>query len=133
MLEVDHQERLRRLLEQTKCQVTLPREWGDYFDRTGHLQATHDDRRRFVRHFFRAKGLLEIPSSLPAIKREKKYAVVYLRDLSRQGISLLHSEQLFPKETCTVWLPKRKIAFSVVRCRRINASCYVIGARLVGV
>ncbi len=130
MLEGDYQERLTQLISKLPCRVEIPEKWGNFLEGRGPLPAIPNDRRRFVRHQFRGKAVLEVRQSLPSIEREHQYEVVYMRDLSRQGISFVHSGQLFPTETCRLWLPERKITLQIVRCQRVQERCYVVGGTL---
>jgi hypothetical protein len=49
-------------------------------------------------------------------------------DISRSGIAFLHSEQLFPGERVSLWLPIGKRSYVVERCVEHNDSCFEIGA-----
>lgn len=127
MLDGDYSERLAELLDRFPCRVELPSEWGDYFLAQGTLHSIADDHRRFVRHILRVRAILETASSLPAIPRPHAYSGVYTRDISREGVSFLHTEQLFPGERGLLWLSTRKLAVTVMRCVRHNPRCYVVG------
>lgn len=119
-------------MERLECNVELPREWRDtYFQERGPVVTSFHERRRFRRHNVRAKTVLEVGESLPAIPRETAFYAVYSRDFSRNSMSFLHVEELFPNEVVHVWLPKSRRAFRVVSCRRMNDRCYLVGAVMV--
>jgi hypothetical protein len=131
MLESDYQSELAELQAKLTCQVEVPPEWGDYMSGSGVVAPTHNDRRRFVRHRFRSRVILELSQTLPSIPREREFHSIYTRDLSRQGVSFLHSRQLFPCERCVLWFPQRKMRVDVVSCRRFNSRCYLTAGRLI--
>lgn len=132
MLEKHYQSTLRQLLNTIPCNVEIPAEWAEhFFHEVGPEKTKWDERRRFVRHRYRTKCILETGPSLPAIARSVGYFAVYTRDLSRGGISLLHIEQLFPGERGYLWLPTQRMPVVVRHCRRLNSRCYLIGAESV--
>lgn len=132
MLEDDYRQRYRRLLNELVCRVQIPEEWSSsYFSENGVLPTAWNERRRFVRHCYRAKCVLELQSTLPAIDRRPGFFAVYSRDISRNGISFLHVAELFPDERCRLWLPTQQVALRVARCRRYNSQCFLIGARTI--
>ena len=52
--------------------------------------------------------------------------------MSRGGILIVHSQELFPAEQMTMVLPDFKTRFiEVTRCRRIQDCCYEVGAVFV--
>jgi len=130
MLEADYRAQLDALLENLTCSITLPEDWCDYFAEDGVVQTVFDERRQFVRHRYRSRGVLEIEQTLPAIERERSYYHVYARDISRCGLSFIHAEELYSGESCRLWLPSQKIDVKIMQCRRYNDHCYVIGAIL---
>ena len=129
MLEDNYHEQLKKLLLITDHNVTLPAEWGDYFAKQENSKPFQNDHRRFMRRNFRTECILELEQSISAISRQHQLFHAYTKDLSRGGISFLHSQQLFPGERALLWLPTAKITVCVARCFRRNASCYEIGAK----
>ena len=127
MLEDNYQEQLKKLILITAHNVTLPAKWGNFFEKQDHAQPYQNDQRRYVRRNFRTESILELEQSILTIPREHQLYHVYTKDLSRGGISILHSQQLFPGERAQLWLPTAKIAVCVARCYRHNSSCYEIG------
>ena len=133
MLADSYAQELDDLLNQLECHVRLPEELADnYFDETGALPTSYDERRRFARFRFRTEAILEVKSRIPSIPREPRKHVVFSVDMSRCGFSFLHNEQLYPGELCVLWLPTRKITVKVSRARFLNPSCWLIGTRQSG-
>jgi hypothetical protein len=130
MLDTSHRANLNDLLASLEDRIQLPEEWRDYFSESGVLPAYQNESRRFVRRRIRARVVLELGQTLPAIKRDPALHCVYLRDVSRTGVSFLHADELFPAEDCEIWLPQQKLHVTIVRCRRKTARCYLIGARM---
>lgn len=128
MLENSYSTQIENLLAELPCAVRIPDEWGDYFSRQGVLRSIENDKRRFARKHFCTKAALDIKSSLPAIIRKPSVQAVYTRDISRNSVSFLHAEQLYPGEKCRLWLTDRRLLVTVVRCSRVNSHCYVVGS-----
>lgn len=128
MLDVSHDQQLSVLLASLECKVVLPPEWYDFFALSGPTPSFPDDRRRFVRYYYRTKGVLELLTTIPSIPREHQYYCIYTKDISRNGIGFLHVEQLYPGETHILWLADRRVRCTVVRCFRHNEQCFEIGA-----
>jgi PilZ domain-containing protein len=101
----------------------------DFFGKSGALPDVNDNARGFPRYYYRtwANAIIH-----PIGKGEPLRCSVITRDLSRNGISLLHSTQLFTGQRIELDLnEKAPRAIEVVRCRRIGDACYVIGCRFV--
>lgn len=128
MLEENYSEQLTHLQQKLPSQISLPAEWSDFFAEDGVVASIQNDQRRFVRHRFRTKGVLELNQSLPAIEREFSFHHIYTRDLSRSGVSFVYADQLYPGEVCRLWLPAKKVNAYILQCRRYNENCYVAGA-----
>lgn len=130
MLDQRHRQEVMTLLQQLECRIVLPDAWTDrYFQESGVAATSYDERRGFVRHIYRTKAVLSIEQSLPAIRREPELVAVYSRDISRTGVGFLHSDQLFPGETCRLLLLTHAVTVTVASCRKLNDQCYLIGAR----
>jgi hypothetical protein len=125
----DQIRKLTNALGPLKCEVELPSSWTDYFHRRGTIPTRPNERRRFPRSHLRASAALQYRQSFPALPRGEDWHKVYTKDVSRAGLAFLHSEQLYPKEQMALLLPDgRSRAIEVVRCRRIQARCFEIGA-----
>ncbi|MFQ5734903.1 MAG: hypothetical protein ACE5KM_23455 [Planctomycetaceae bacterium] len=132
MLEKHYRPEFARVLSALQCEIELPLQWKSaYFEEKGVLHTVPDERRRFARHRFRTKGVLEIETSLPAFERPPAKHAVLIRDISRSGVGFLHTEQLFPMERCRMWLPTNRTHITIYSCREFNASCFLIGAQFV--
>ena len=88
------------------------------------------DQRRFVRHYAVNKAMLECRQSLPALPRKGEKHVVMVLDLSRGGVRMFHSEQLFPGERLFLTLAKEKrLPVEIAWCQKVGPQCYQVGAR----
>jgi hypothetical protein len=132
MLEEDYSEHLSKLLDTCECDLAVPSEWKDRLSKQGVIKEIRNDRRKHVRHHFSRRAVLEFDQTFPSIPREPTLAQVVTSNVSRQGIAFLHSEQLYPGEQITLWLPIGKLAYVVERCVEHNDNCYEIGAKLAG-
>ena len=129
MLEKHGQPEFVTLLQSLECNIDLPEEWRDqYFDESGVVSTSFDERRGFARHIYRTKAVLQLETSLPAVPRKTEYVAVYSRDLSKSGVGFLHSEQLYPGEKCHLLLPTHTMPIDVMSCRKLNTHCYLVGA-----
>jgi hypothetical protein len=115
------------MIERLDSRVELP---ADFFDKqNGPIPVRWVDLRQFPRFYFRTPAALEIQSTLPALSRSPGAVRVYVKDISRAAVAVLHSEQLFPGER--LWLTVLdgvRRSTTVSRCRRIQANCYEIAA-----
>lgn len=103
----------------------------EFFAKTGPLPASFDEIRRHPRFYYRACATVIIH---PLGKQQSKSAECFVltRDLSRSGMSLHHTAQLFPGQRLDISLnaePPRPL--EVVWCQRLAAKSYVIGCRFL--
>ena len=127
MLEDDYTRSLNRLVEICECDVDIPSEWRDRLKRRGVIQPVPDDRRQYVRHRFNSQAVLEYDETFSSLPRDRTIARVVTCDVSRSGLAFLHSEQLFPGEQVTLWLPIGKRSYVVAWCVEHNDKCFVVG------
>lgn len=115
-----------------ECEIELPASWGNFFVETGMLPTTAQERRRFPRHRFRTPAAMKIVQGLPNLHRPDAWYKVYAKDVSRGGLSFLHSEQMFPGERVQLAMANgHQYIAEIRRSRRIGKKCYVIGVRFV--
>jgi len=78
------------------------------------------------------RAALEYRQSLPTLPRNPAWFGVYMNDLSHQGCGFFHGEQLYPGERMRLVLPTgTDLPIEVTWCRRIDESCFAVGARFV--
>ena len=117
-------------LESMPTNVELPEGWQADTERPVPLATCLDDMRHYTRYKYRTRALLTLDTSLPAIMREALQAVVFTKDVSREGIAFFAESQLYPRERLHVWLPGQATqTIRVARCRKLNDHCYEVGAR----
>jgi hypothetical protein len=88
-----------------------------------------DELRRFPRYPVQATidaTIYPLDSSWPPVRCE-----MMTRDLSRGGINLLHSEQLYPGQKIDIVVDSSSRRVEVVWCRRITNRCFSAGCRFV--
>ncbi len=128
----DQLQRVVDVVGPLKFALQLPETPDEYFSASGVVPTIAADKRRFVRKYMRATAALQHRPSLPNLERSEVWHKVVTRDLSRNGISFLHSEQAYPKEQWTLVLPDCKPrCIEVVRCRRLAENCYEVGANFI--
>jgi hypothetical protein len=108
--------------------LTLPETPAEFFDKAGPLTPSLDDKRRFPRFYFRS--VAEATIYPLRADQEPAHCYVLTRDLSRSGIGLVHTAQLFPGQRIDLTLngqePKR---VEVVWCKRQSKDSYFIGCQ----
>lgn len=96
--------------------------------RTGTKKVVWSDSRRFPR--LEAKGVVELRPlpTFPALERGAICHQVWMRDMSRGGLRIIHGEQLFPGERCTLKLPNgASLTLEIIWCHRLTSGLYVTG------
>lgn len=94
----------------------------DFFDRTGAMPTSPDERRRRPRFFCRSKAVLKA-----GIEKELVLGV-YCRDISQEGVGLFAPRQLLPMEHARLYIsPKTTLTVRVRNCKRLGDNCYVLG------
>jgi len=94
-------------IERLPCSVVLPATLEAAFERQGPIPSLPGCKRRFPRFRCRDKKnlvALEHRQTLPSLPRVHAWFAVYLIDLGRGGIGILHGESLYPKERLSVVL-----------------------------
>ena len=115
-----------------KCEVNLPESWSRNENGAIASAVGPDDQRRFPRYLLRGCAALESRSTLPALDRPQTWYKVFIKNVSRGGLSFYHGEQLFPAERMRILLPDgTECTFEVTRCVRIQTHCFEIGGRYV--
>jgi hypothetical protein len=114
------------------CEVQLPDGWAVGALEQGLFASGPEERRGFLRRALRTCAALEHRQTFPSLGRARAWHRVYVVNVSRSGLLLLHSEQLFPKERLVVVLPDGKdVLIEISRCRRIQDRCFEVGGRFV--
>lgn len=115
------------------CEVQLPPELEDDFERTGRVPSLPDDGRQYPRLYWRGKqnsAAIEYKQTLPCVPRQQCWHKVYTLDISRGGVAILHSEQLFPGERMQVLFTSGdRMSVEVKWCRRLAEKCFCIGTQ----
>ena len=127
MLEDDYSRHLKRLIEVCEFDVAIPRQLQDRLTQRGVIDPVADDRRKYIRHHFNSQAVLEYDETFPSIPRQHTIAQVVTCDVSRSGMAFLYSEELFPGERVSLWLPIGKRSYVVARCVEHNENCFEIG------
>jgi hypothetical protein len=106
---------------------------NEFFEMTGPLPTSWDDHRRHPRFYFRSCAEAIIYPLRGEHDPNAPPCFLLTRDLSRSGVSLIHTQQLFPGQRLDIILngnPARPM--EVVWCRRWTDNRYVIGCRFIG-
>jgi len=101
----------------------------DFFTKEGPLPTTFDDVRQFPRFFYRACAEAII-HPLGEAQAEPSRAFVLTKDLSRSGVSIVLSSQLFPGQRVDLSLDgKPPLPTVVAWCRRLPDRYFAVGCR----
>ncbi len=136
MLDCDSQrEQLETAIRGLKCLLSLPPEYtGDVLGDV-QMPSVPGCERRFSRIY--CPGPL-VPAgfryqpSIAAVAREPEWYRVYMVNLSRGGLQILHHEQVFPGEHFEIGLldGSRRLC-RAAWCHYLNHCCYRVGAAFV--
>lgn len=131
MLDSHYTERFTQLLSQVDWTIELPEPWDDHFTEWGEGAPYVGDVRQHRRLKARSYGVVWFGLAWSAVERPSGPLGIYTRDFSQRGCGLLCPIEIYPEEVLRVVLPTFWMTLQVVRCRRINANCYDVGAVLV--
>lgn len=123
------------------CEIQLPDESSSFFAQQGLMVGAEPELRQHARwHNYTVAGLMCL-TTFPVLPRTTRWHSIYLLNLSRSGVAFLHSQQLFPLERLKLLLiddvSKRLLggmrirAIEVTHCRRTQARCFTIGAKIL--
>jgi hypothetical protein len=124
---------LKELLSTCACRLLISDAAHRLLKGQGTCSASLADLRRFPRFAMQGWGALEYQPTFPRLTRAPELHAVLLVNLSRGGLAILHSEQLFPHEQMRVTLPDgTSRTVSVTRCQWLGPSCFMIGGEFRG-
>lgn len=110
----------------------LPEIDDELLRRTGGVGKVWSDARRFPRSPAQTICVLESEATFAAAGFANGWQHVWLRDVSRGGLRLIHGAQLFPSERCSLTLASGvEMRIEVVWCRRLAANVFVSGCHYV--
>jgi len=105
---------------------------NEFFAKAGPLPVHWDDVRRHPRFYFRSRvqALIHPLKNDPAAKPTT--CTLLTRDLSRGGLNLLHTQQLFPGQMVEFAMADGVIrTVKIAWCRKVANRCYSAGAQFV--
>jgi len=110
--------------------MAKPESMEEFFRKSGLLPIPQGDVRRFPRFYFRSVAEATIHPFGKA--QEASQCFLLTRDLSRNGVSLLHNTQLFPGQRLELTLNGQEPRLVVVVwCKLQSPSDYVVGCKFV--
>ncbi len=121
MLDVTH---VPELLATIPRRLEIPAPLRGFLEKRGPMPPVANELRRFPRFYYPASAMARTEQVLPAFPREIAHAVVVTKDLSRTGISLLHTDQLYPGEVLKLWLPCGEKQLLIVRSQQKAEACF---------
>ena len=101
----------------------------EFFSKSGPVPVTMDDIRQFPRYFFRFCFTAKVQPG--RFNAEGGQHLLLTRDVSRGGLSVVHSEQLFPGQRLVVALNDAPRTVEVQWCRKAAPNRYLAGCRFV--
>ncbi len=130
MLDVDHVEEILKD-SQPDHRLLLPDSLSGFLAKRGPMPPVSNDQRRFPRFYYPASALLYGEQLLPAFPRDIGRPVIMTKDISRTGVSLLHTSQLYPGEVLRLQLPCAEKKLIVVRCQQRAEACFEVAGFFV--
>jgi len=114
--------------------VESDNEFREFFNLSGPMPTAWDDHRRHPRFYFRSCAEAYIHPLRGQLDPTAPPCFLLTSDLSRSGVSLVHTEQLFPGQRLDLILngesPRRT---EVMWCRKWDSERFAIGCRFVSV
>jgi hypothetical protein len=105
---------------------------AEFFSKSGPVPSRWDDARRFPRFAYRARVKGTVYPNSGSKNKHPVECLLLTRDVSRGGMNLLHTEQLFPQQRIDVVLKDGSVRpVEVVWCRRLAHRCYSLGCRFI--
>lgn len=105
---------------------------AEFFSKAGPIPSNWDDARRFPRFNYRARVQGTVHPLAGSKDQEPTECILLTRDVSRGGMNLLHTDQLFPQQRIDVMLKDGSLRpVEVVWCRRLAHRCYSLGCRFI--
>jgi hypothetical protein len=103
---------------------------NEFFAKAGPLPLHWDDKRRFPRFFYRSQTQALVFPACAAHELSAVSCSVLTRDLSRNGVSIVHTQQLCPGQRIDVALSDGQLRTMIVSwCRRIANGRYYAGGQ----
>jgi hypothetical protein len=102
---------------------------AEFFAKAGPLPTAWDEARRHPRFYYRAR-VQAVVHPFRGAPQPPVECCLLTRDLSRGGMNLIHTEQLFPGQRIDLTLldgVQRTV--EVCWCRRLAHRCYSVGCR----
>lgn len=118
----------RDILSKLPFNVQVPRSHLDELKKSGPCSSRMSEQRRHVRFHQFKRGILGYRQTLSPIRRLQALHLVLITNISKSGIGIFHSEQLYPREQLYLWTEDRGILrVDVARCRKVNEYCFDVG------
>lgn len=109
--------------------VQIPRTKLEELGKSGPSQTTVTDQRRHVRFHQLKRCILRCEPSFPKIERPQQLSLGLVTNISKEGVGLLYSSQLFPQEKFVLRIEGNGLLrLTVSRCHKLGPQCYEIGA-----
>jgi len=124
MLDFTH---ITEILDSSSDNSQFAEMLGELVKKRGPLPSVQNDARRYPRFHYPATAMVDCEQPLPAFPRELRRTIVLTKNLSRTGLSLLHSVQFYPGEVLRICLPNGQRRLLVVRCVRLAEDWYETG------
>jgi hypothetical protein len=119
------------LLAECRDELVIPIEAEWLVAQTGYAKSTEVERRRFPRLRTHLRLPMQLLSTLPALPREEAWHAVRVIDLSKLGVGLLHSAQLYPRERVRLAVKSGLQLAEVNWCQRVGDHCFRVGCRFI--
>lgn len=102
---------------------------ADFFAKAGPMPTAWDEARRYPRFYYRARVRATVHPFRGA-QQPPLECTLLTRDLSRGGMNLVHTEQLYPGQRIDLVLLDGVLrTVEVCWCRRLANRCYSVGCR----
>ncbi|MHC2067115.1 hypothetical protein ACYFX5_06570 [Bremerella sp. T1] len=118
-----------RAIRNVPFNVQIPRSKLEALGKSGPSTPMVTDQRRHIRFRQLKRCLLRYEATYPKVPRHADLFQALIINVSKEGIGLLHEEQLYPKERFHLRVEGYGLLrLTVARCQKLGPRCYEIGA-----
>ena len=120
----------QQIMTMIESKIVLPASLAAFFSEPGYCDSTFFEDRKLLRLRIRCKAVMAIEYSPPSIPRKVPQAIVFVKDISKQGIGIISHQQIWPEEKLLICFHGRRVRATTSRCRRIAEFCWEVGGEI---
>ena len=130
MLAIPGDGEIKEDVSECRLYVQLPSGMSNFFNETGYIGSIIGEQRSSARLRVRCEATIQSTYTPPFLIRTETRGRVLVKDISRSGIGILFHQQMYPTERFWIELKHRRLHVTVMRCRKLGAACFEVGASI---